>query len=622
MLFCVRFHAYTQGNRMYLNKEKALLTLQDVAVGVSSNYLFSQANISILPGDKICLVGRNGCGKSTIMKVMAGVLKADAGIRWKDPMIRIAYLSQMPDFEGYQNIEEYVRSGLADEHSDEEYRIHTYLSQLDIDPSRPLSSLSGGEGRRVDLARVLVSEAQVILLDEPTNHLDLPTIEWLENFLTKSESAIVLISHDRALLKKLTQKSIWIDRGVVRQNSFGFERFEKWSEEVYADESKQIAKMDKLLIQETMWLRQGISARRTRDQGRLRRLMDLRAQRAQVIKVQGKAKITESVSQRSGQIIAELEGVSKSFGDLHLIQNLDFTLMYKDRVGLVGRNGVGKSTLLKLICGELQADAGKIKQGTQINAVYFDQKRELPANQTLQEVLCVPGSDRVMVNQQPKHIAGYLRDFLFDGGDARRLVSTLSGGEKARLLLAKFFAQSTNFLILDEPTNDLDVETLELLQELLSDYDGTILLVSHDRSFLDAVVTSVLYFEGNGQIKEYAGGYSDMLKQREIELKENLAQNTEKKKATQNQVAADKKVKKKLSFQEQKQLESLQKKLNELNAELDGLNGYLNQENAYQENAERFNQSLKRLDEVKVELVDTEEKWLELEMLREELESR
>jgi ATP-binding cassette subfamily F protein uup len=601
---------------MIFPKNKAILTLQEIAVGVSGHYLFSNTTLAIHPGDRICLVGRNGCGKSTMMKVIAGALRQDHGVRWQDPLIRVAYLSQMPNFDGYTDIESYVRSGLSKDHQDEDYRVHMYLSQLDVDPSKSLSALSGGESRRVDLARVLASDAHLILLDEPTNHLDLPTIEWLENFLGKSECAMVLISHDRTLLSKLTDKTVWIDRGVVRQTQSGFERFEKWSEEVYADETKQISKMDKTLEQETLWLRQGISARRTRDQGRLRRLIELRAQRAQVIKRQGKAKVTETNIQRSGQMVVEMENVDHGYGALELIKDFSFSLMFKDRVGLVGRNGVGKSTLLKIICGQIEPNVGKIKRGTQINAIYFDQKRELPENQTLQEVLCVPGSDRVMVNGQPKHIAGYLRDFLFDGGDSRRVVSTLSGGEKARLLLAKFFANSTNFLILDEPTNDLDVETLEMLQELLSEYEGTILIVSHDRAFLDAVVTSVLYFEGNGVIKEYAGGYTDMINQREMAQKEEMELVAE----ANKKKMPEKKAKTKLSFQEQKQLERLQQLVEKLNAEIQSLHVVIDDPDGYLKDAQKFNDSLKRLDVAKAELAVAEEEWLTLEMLREELE--
>ena len=601
-----------------------LLTLANMSLAFSGPDLFRGVSLSVHLGERLCLVGRNGSGKSTLMKVMAGLEQADEGERVVSPHARVAYLAQDPDLSAWATVEEAVRDALPPGDDTRAYLVDSYIKQLELNPQQSTDKLSGGEGRKVALARVMVCDPHLLLLDEPTNHLDLPSIEWLEGALARLTGTVILISHDRALLERVTDRTLWVERGVVRQLSYGFKRFEQWREEVYHDESRQLDKMDKLLAQETQWLREGISARRTRNQGRLRRLMDLRAQRSSMRKRQGAASLQIDAGSRSGRRVIEAEGVSKRFGERVIVDQLDLTVMRGDRVGLVGPNGAGKSTLIKLLCGELEPDTGHVTLGTQLKAVYIDQRRTLNPELTLQEVLCVPDSDRVMVNGHPVHVAGYLKDFLFEGGDARRRVKSLSGGERARLLLAQQLAEPANLLILDEPTNDLDLETLDLLQELLADYEGTLLMVSHDRDFLDKTVTSVLAFEGDGRVIEYAGGYSDMLSQRKLNARAtteaSVSSSPEAKGGAQTNKHTNKKTKTKLSYKEQRALEAVKADVDRLTEEVSLLEAMLEEADLYQRDPETFNTKLARLGEAKEELEAAEEQWLELEMLREELE--
>lgn len=597
------------------NLSAPLLTLTQVSLGYSGPELFSEVTLSVHFGQRACLVGRNGSGKSTLMKVIAGLEQPDSGERVVSPHARVAYLEQSPALTQWETVEEAVLASLNPAQQDRAYLATSYIKQLGLSSELKTSQLSGGEGRKVALARVFASDPHLLLLDEPTNHLDLPSIEWLEGELARFQGAVILISHDRALLERTTDRTLWVERGLVRQLSYGFKRFEQWREEVYHDESRQLEKMDKLLAQETQWLREGISARRTRNQGRLRRLIELRSQRASLRARQGTAALQLASGERSGRQVIEVMGVSKRYGERVIIAPLDLKVSRGDRVGIVGPNGAGKTTLIKLLCGELTPDTGEVTLGTQLRPVYIDQRRTLDPELTLQEVLCVAGSDRVIVHGRPVHVAGYLKDFLFEGRDARRRVKSLSGGERARLLLAQQLTEPANLLILDEPTNDLDLETLDLLQELLSDYEGTLLMVSHDRDFLDKIVTSILAFEGDGEVIEYAGGYTDMLSQRQGRRAEAAP------KATQPvKNAESKKVKRKLSYKEQRALEALRSQLDALSAEVSTLERDLEDADLYQRAPDTFNEKLKRLAEVREELEGVEEQWLELELLREELE--
>ena len=593
-----------------------LITLNGIALNFGGPTLIESADFSIHSGERVCLVGRNGSGKSSLMKVMAGIYAPDAGELIIPPHVRVTYLAQTPSLREWPTALDAVKSALNDNQAEMEYLAESYLRELEVDPDRPTETMSGGEERKVALARALISDPQLLLLDEPTNHLDLPSIEWLEKTLTRLSGAVILISHDRALLERSTNRTLWVDRGKVRQLSAGFARFDTWREEVYHEEDLEKRRMDKLLAQETQWLREGISARRTRNQGRLRRLVNLRTERASMRRRTGTAALNIQSGERSGRVVVETQGISKSYGDRTLFKPLDLRIMRGDRIGIVGANGSGKSTLIKVICGDLDPDAGYVKLGTQLRTVYIDQNRDLDPEATLIDILCVQGSDRVMVHGRPVHVAGYLQDFLFEGRDARRRVKTLSGGERARLLLAQQLTESANLLILDEPTNDLDLETLELLQDLLGEYEGTVIMVSHDRDFLDKVVTSTLVFEADGQVIEYAGGYSDMLEQRAMTLQQNKVDA----KPTISSSNTSKRTKKKLSYKENKALEAASLQMEQLSEDMLTLENEIADPNLFERDPKLFQSKIDQLAKAKTELEDVEEEWLRLETLREELE--
>ena len=589
------------------------LTLNDITISFGGPALVENAHLSVHAGDRICLVGRNGAGKSSLLKVMAGLTLPDDGERIVPPNTRITYLAQTPSLRDWPTALDAVKSGLTPEQSDLEYLADSYLRELNVAPERPTITMSGGEERKVALAKALIGDPHVLLLDEPTNHLDLPSIEWLERTLARLNGAVVLISHDRTLLERCTQRTLWVERGKLRQTQQGFERFETWREEVYHEEDLQRQRLDKLLAQETQWLREGISARRTRNQGRLRRLYQLREERASQRKRVGRAGLTIESGERSGKVVIQAKGISKSFEGRLIFAPLDLRIMRGDRIGLIGPNGAGKSTLIKVLCGDLPPDEGSVELGTKLKTVYIDQNRSLDPDATLAEILCVPGSDRVMVHGQPKHVAGYLQDFLFEGKDSRRRVKSLSGGERARLLFAQQFAESANLLILDEPTNDLDLETLELLQDILGEYEGTVLMVSHDRNFLDHVVTSTLAFEEHGQVIEYAGGYHDMLAQRAERSMSTQTKPTEKKPPV-------KRAKQKLSYKEERALESAQADIERLSSSLATLEEQLADSTFFERDPAGFQATIKEIEAQRNLLEAAEEEWLSLETLREELQ--
>ncbi len=594
-----------------------LITLNGIALNFGGPPLIESADFSIHDGERVCLVGRNGSGKSSLMKVMAGIIAPDAGDLIIPPNVRVTYLAQTPSLREWATALDAVKSALNADQADMEYLAESYLRELDVDPDRPTETMSGGEERKVALARALISDPQLLLLDEPTNHLDLPSIEWLEKTLARLSGAVILISHDRALLERSTNRTLWVDRGRVRQLGSGFARFDTWREEVYHEEDLEKQRMDKLLAQETQWLREGISARRTRNQGRLRRLMDLRSERASMRRRTGTAALNLQSGEKSGKVVVDAQGISKAYGDRILFKPLDLRIMRGDRIGVIGPNGAGKSTLIKVICGDLTPDSGSVQLGTQLRTVYIDQNRNLDPEATLMEVLCVSGSDRVMVHGRPVHVAGYLQDFLFEGRDARRRVKTLSGGERARLLLAQQLTESANLLILDEPTNDLDLETLELLQDLLGEYEGTVIMVSHDRDFLDKVVTSTLAFSADGQVTEYAGGYSDMLSQKALAI----TQNASKSKAQTTSTKGSQRAKKKLSYKESKALEAASLQMEQLSEELQQLEADIADPSLFERDPNLFQSKIERLGTLKTELEEVEEEWLRLETLKEELES-
>ena len=489
-----------------------ILILKNIHLTFGGTPLLEGAEISVSKGDRICLVGRNGSGKSTLLKIAAGIDKPDDGERFLQPGTSLSYLSQEPDFKGYKTILDYVLADLNIEDSPE--RANWLIKQFDLNPKEILTNLSGGEARRCALARSLAPEPDILLLDEPTNHLDLPIIEWLESELNNIRSALVLISHDRRFLQNLSRSTIWINQGVTHNLNKRFIDFESWREDFIENEIIKRHKFDRKLASETAWLNQGVSGRRKRNIGRLNALKDLRVKRKNDRPVLSNIDMVANKVEISGKRVSLAKNISKSYEDKNLIDNFSTIIQRGDRIGIIGSNGSGKTTLLNILTGKTEPDKGKVHLGKNLDIQILDQKRDsLDNNMTLANAL-TGGGDTVEINGVSKHVIGYMKSFLFSPEQARTPLKVLSGGERGRIMLARALAKSSNFLILDEPTNDLDIETLDLLQELLSEYKGTVILVSHDRDFLDRVVTSVIAYEGKGQWIEYAGGYSDMKNQK------------------------------------------------------------------------------------------------------------
>ena len=504
-----------------------LLSVSDLALNLGDRWLLRHVDLVVSSGDRLAFVGRNGAGKSSLMKLIAGYTEPDEGSRWYAPYCSVAYLPQNPSFKASMSLSSHVLNGLDDglhmsfdERRKLAYKADAIIGRLGLDPAQMTDNLSGGERRRVSLARALVSDPDVLLLDEPTNHLDLPTIEWLENMLKARKGALILISHDRAFLRALGNGILWLNHGALRRRQGAFDEFEDWSEAILAEEALRLHKLDKKIAEETRWSHQGISARRKRNQGRLRDLQELRLQRARQAPAQIKELTVNPVkAEIGGQVVLEARDISLNVGagdEIRLlVQHFNLKILRGDRLGLVGPNGVGKSTLVRALLGELAPDAGHVKAGYGLIPGYFDQNRALLDQQASPwTVLCPDGGDMVEIADKPRHVTSYLRDFLFDDHKMTQKVSTLSGGEQNRLMLAFIFAQPHNFLVLDEPTNDLDMETIDLLQEVICDYDGTVLIVSHDRDFLDRTVTGLLAFEDSGRIIAHAGGYTEYLDRR------------------------------------------------------------------------------------------------------------
>ncbi|WP_339781241.1 ATP-binding cassette domain-containing protein [uncultured Thalassospira sp.] len=604
-----------------------LININDIRLTFGGNDLFSDVSLAIGERDRLCLVGRNGGGKSTLLKIIAGEIEADGGERFVQPGCKVAYLAQEPRFDKYSTVEEYVLSALEDHEDEYAYRAYMLLDAVKIDPQADPNNLSGGEGRRAAIARALIADPQVLLLDEPTNHLDLPTIEWLESEIKAFRGAVVVISHDRAFLNAVSNGVLWLDRGVMRRNDQNFALFDDWSEEVYRKEAEERAKLDKLIAQESVWAVQGISARRKRNQGRLRRLYDMRHERSQQEGRIGNVSLASDAGSTSGKVVIEATEIGKSWDDKHIISGFSTRILRGDKVGIIGPNGAGKTTLLKMLTGQIAPDEGTIKIGTNLTPTYFDQKRAaLDDTKTLWDTLCDVGGDQIMVRGNPRHVVSYLRDFLFDEKQARSPVGALSGGERNRLLLAKQLAKPTNLLIMDEPTNDLDMDTLDLLQEMLSEYEGTLILVSHDRDFLDRVVTSSIVMEGNGVATEYPGGYSDYVHLRALSAKVETDTGTSNTKPIKrggskggNAAPAKPKSKAKLSYKDQRDYDTLPATIEKLEAEITQIEAELADGTLFATNPDAFQKKLDRMEAVRAEAAKAEERWLELEMMRDEL---
>jgi ATP-binding cassette subfamily F protein uup len=596
-----------------------VVALAGARISFGGRPLVESAEIALGRGERACLVGRNGAGKSTLLKALAGEIELDGGARFQQPGTRVSYLPQEPRPSAGATVAEHVAAGLAAPDR-AEHRIAALLDRLSLDGARPVASLSGGEARRADLARALVGEPDILLLDEPTNHLDLPTILWLEEELTSLSAGLLTISHDRAFLARLTRRTFWLDRGRVLILERGFASFEDWAGEVAEQEGAAAHRLDKRIEAETRWYNRGITARRKRNEGRRRALDALRRQRRERIRPQGRAKLSAAASDPGGRLVIDAQGIAKSFatpaGERVILRNFSTRLLRGDRVGVIGPNGAGKTTLLKLLTGQLAPDCGTVRLGTNLEMLLFDQKREsLDPELSLWKTLA-PSGDSVMMRGEPRHVVAYLRDFLFEERQALQPVKSLSGGERSRLLLARLLARPSNLLVMDEPTNDLDLDTLDLLEEVLADYPGTLLLVSHDRDFLDRLVTSVIALEGDGRATEYPGGYSDYLRQRPAP-----PEPQPKKAPPRPEPAPRGQRKERLSFKEQRELEELPGRLDALSAEIAALERRLAEPDFYGRDPKGFAAATARLGAATADRSAAEERWLELEEKRERLSS-
>ncbi|RJE82885.1 ABC-F family ATP-binding cassette domain-containing protein [Paracoccus onubensis] len=594
-----------------------LLQLTDISLTFGGNPVFDNLSLTVQQGDRIALVGRNGSGKSTLMKVMAGLVEPDRGEVVLNAGSHVGYMEQEPDLSAFATLGDFARAGLPEA---EGYRVEMAAEGLKFDPDRTVSTASGGERRRAALARLLAQAPELMLLDEPTNHLDIEAIGWLEDHLNQTRAAYVIISHDRAFLRRLTRATLWIDRGEVRRQDRGFEHFEEWREAVWTAEDEARHKLDRKIKAEARWAVEGISARRKRNQGRVRALQALRAERAAQITRQGAAAMALEAGAQSGKKVIEAKGIGKAFGARTILRPFDLLVRRGDRIAFVGPNGVGKTTLIKMLTGEIPPDEGSVKHGTNLEIAVFDQARAaLNPDLSLWESLTgdaemrVSGrADQVMVRGQPRHVVAYLKDFLFDDAQARAPVRSLSGGEKARLLLARLMAKPSNLLVLDEPTNDLDVETLDLLQDILGDYDGTVLLVSHDRDFIDRIATTTIAMEGDGRAVAYAGGWSDYRAQRGTE---DVPASERPGKAPQSPKTPDRTspAKAGLSFTEKHRLEELPAVIERLEAEIAKLSEFLADPDLYQTAPAKFQKASEALSARQAALNAAEEEWLMLE---------
>ncbi|TPI61848.1 ABC-F family ATP-binding cassette domain-containing protein [Mesorhizobium sp. B3-1-3] len=599
-----------------------LLNLDGIKLTFGGTLLLDGAALSASAGEKIALVGRNGSGKSTLLKIAAGMIEPQDGEVFRQPSATVRYLPQMPDMDGFADVRAYVEAGLGP--ADDPHRATYLMEHLGLTGEERPNDLSGGEARRAALARVMAPEPDILLLDEPTNHLDLSVIEWLEEELARTSSAVILISHDRRFLERVTRATVWLDRGQTRRLDKGFAHFEEWRDQMLEEEEREQHKLGRQIVREEHWLRYGVTARRKRNMRRLGELQTMRQRFRSHRGAEGTATMVASDAAESGKLVIEAKGIDKSFGELTVVKGFSTRIQRGDRVGLVGPNGAGKTTLLKMLTGELAPDAGTVRLGVNLEIATLDQKREAvdPA-ETLAHYLTDGRGENLVVNGEQRHVVSYMKDFLFKPEQARTPVRELSGGERARLLLARVLARPANLLVLDEPTNDLDMETLELLQELVAGFAGTVILVSHDRDFLDRTVTSVIAPDGNGRWIEYAGGYSDMLAQRggsKLEDRKARSKAEASEAGSKAEQAVPKGPAKKLSFKQKFALDSLPKKIEAVTASISRLENNIADPSFYERDPASFQKTIAALDKERTTLAALEEEWLELEMLREEME--
>ena len=594
-----------------------LLTLTDIALNFGTTPLLESAELTVRPRDRCCLVGRNGSGKSTLLKIAAGLVEPDSGVRFLQPGTTIRYLPQEPDLSFFKTARDYIEAGLIG--ADDNARIPYLLEALGLSGDEDPAIMSGGEIRRAALARTLAPHPDILMLDEPTNHLDLPAIEWLEKELASLPSAILLISHDRKFLENLSRRTIWIDRGETRFLDKGFSFFENWRDGYLEQEDLDQHKLKRKIHREQHWIVHGVSGRRKRNVRRVKELASLRQQVRDQKQVVGSATIAVTEGQSSGKRVAILENVSKSFEGRSIVSDFSIKIARGERIGIVGPNGSGKTTLLKLLMGEHQPDNGRIERGVNLQPLIIDQKREsLNPDWTLSEAMSDNGGDKVIVDGNSVHVIKYMKDFLFLPEQARTPLHALSGGERGRLQLARGLRLPSNLLILDEPTNDLDLETLDLLQELVADYKGTVVVVSHDRDFLDRTVTRTIAYEGKARWQVYAGGYSDMVDQRGAGVQARRRAEKAKREKSESDPAAKASVKPKLSYKHKFRLEQLPAELAALEAKKSALETIMADAEFFKRDPDGFNAALASFQEVQAKLHASEEEWLELEMLRED----
>lgn len=597
-------------------QEAPVYTIRGARLSFGLKPLFLGVDLYINRGDKICLVGRNGCGKSTLLKVIAHEIEADDGEFFMQPGMRVGYMPQEPNLSEYKTLREVVESGLPKTEKNQTYRADKLIEYFDIRAEQKPAESSGGECRKAALARALINEPDILLLDEPTNHLDIEAIEKLEDIIKQFAGAVIVISHDRSFLCHVSRTTFWLDRGILRRNNKGFANFEEWENQVIDQEIIEQKALNKKIAEETEWLHKGVTARRKRNMGRLRRLQQLREERREQIKMMGSVNMEVETAEQRSKMVIEAKHVYKAFGDRQLVKDFSIRIIKGHKLGIVGPNGSGKTTLIKLLTKRMEPDAGFIRIGKNLEEAYFDQNRmTLDPKKTLWKTLCNEG-DHIWVRGHFRHVVAYLKDFLFKPEQAQCPVAALSGGEKNRLMLAVALARPSNLLVLDEPTNDLDMDTLDLLQEVLDEYEGTVLIVSHDRDFMDKVATSLLYMKGDGTIYEHVGTYTDLLEK----LKNKPAEKTVKKPQTKAEPKTRERNKTaKLSFKEQYLSDNLPKEIAALEEADKAIEIALGNPNLYTDDPQKFDELTTKLAQNKEKISQMEEQWLEIQLKLEEI---
>ncbi len=591
-----------RASRYIARMSAPVLAFENLGLVQGSGWLFRGLDIFVGGRDRLALIGRNGAGKTTLLKCLAGIVDADEGRRTIQPGTKVVLLEQDPDVRRFDTLRDFALDGGAEPHE-----VAAIADQLGIDLDRNAATASGGERRRAAIAGALAQAPDVLLLDEPTNHLDLAAIEWLESWLGRYTGAFIAISHDRTFLKRLTRSTLWLDRGAMRRAEIGFGGYDAWVEQVYAEEARNAERLDAKLRLEEHWLLRGVTARRARNEGRKAKLMEMRAVRASMIGPQGAAKLAVQANDSKTKIVIDAEGVTKRYGDRAILKDFTFRVTRGDRIGVVGANGTGKTTLLKLLTGEIAPDEGKVTRAKTLSGIVIDQQRKLMSPEKRIRDVLADGGDWIEVGGIKKHVIGYLKDFLFDPNMIDAKVGTLSGGERSRLLLAREFARPSNLLVLDEPTNDLDLETLDLLQDVIGDYPGTVLIVSHDRDFLDRTVTVTLGLDGSGSVDIVAGGYEDWVRQRALSATQRAPA-----KAGAVAAAAPRQAPKKLTYKDQRDYDLLPARVGELEAQIALHEAELADANLYARDPARFDTVMRAIETARADRDAAEERWLEL----------